>query len=187
MIERWCSSSPTRQLLRGIEQGKSGRRSRAARRAVDLAVGEDGHVPLGQRVGALVLPEDDAVDIPQLRLDRVHDLVPILEHALQLAAELDQPRQLGRLDTLRQRGVEGAAEGDVDERVADLETGRPHERRHVAEGDRAHTAVRDDARVSRRPDGTSTTTRFSPSRRSTMPSSSAQVTSAIVPCPQAVE
>ena len=43
------------------------------------------------------------------------------------------------------------------------------------------------AHVSSRPEGTSTTTRVSPSRIGIRPSSSAHVTSAIVPCPQAVE
>ena len=105
---------PARQLPAGVEQGEPGRGARAARRAVDLAVGEHGHVALGQRLLALLLPEDDAVHVPQLRLERVHDLVLRLESALDLTAERDQPRQLGRLDPLGQRGVEGATEGDVD-------------------------------------------------------------------------
>src|SRR5437773_7153764 len=49
------------QLLarREFEQCEARARARAARRAVDLTVGEHRHVALGQR--ALVLPEDDAV------------------------------------------------------------------------------------------------------------------------------
>src|SRR5436190_7554351 len=50
-----------------------------ARGAVDLPVGENGDVPLGERILALVLPEDDAVDAAKLRLARVDDLVLLLE------------------------------------------------------------------------------------------------------------
>ena len=46
---------------------------------------------------------------------------------------------------------------------------------------------RTEAMVSSRPDGTSTTTEVSGSTAAIKPLSSAQVTSAIVPCPQAVE
>src|SRR5918993_949865 len=64
----------------------------AARGAIDLAVGEDGHVAL--RVPSFVLPEDDAVDVAELGLQRVHELVRVLQVMLDRAAELDQARQL---------------------------------------------------------------------------------------------
>ena len=61
------------------------------------------------------------------------DLVLRLELALELAPELDQPRQLARLDLLLERGVEGAAEGHVDRAPCRADIGAPDERRHVAE------------------------------------------------------
>src|SRR5581483_12017190 len=97
----------------GREQREPCRGAAAARRAVDLAVGEDGHVALHERrARALLLPEDHAVDVAQLGLDRVDDLSLRLELALDPAAELDQARQLGRLDPLLDARVERPAEGD---------------------------------------------------------------------------
>ena len=185
---RCRSSLAAWQPTGAVEQREPRRGAAAARRAVDLAVREDGDVPLGERILALLLPEDHAVDVAKLRLERVDDVVPRLDLALELAAELDQARQLGRLDALLERGVERAAERDVDGAVAELERLGPDERGHVPEPNRARRGrPRRAAQVSSRPEGTSTTTRFSPSDRSTTPSSSAQVTSAIVPWPQAVE
>ena len=112
----------------------------AARRAVDLAVGEDRDVPLRERLVALVLPEDDAVDAAQLRLERMDDVVLGLDRRLDRAAELDQPRQLPRLDALLERRVERTAEGDVDDAARRLDPARPDEGRHVAEPHRPHAA-----------------------------------------------
>ena len=117
----------------------------------------------------------------------MHDVLPALDLALELPAELDEARELAGLDPLLERRVEGAAEGDVDRAVAQLEPLRPDERRDVSEANGADASVFHLAQVSSRPDGTSTTTWFSPSCRSTTPSSSAQVTRAIVPWPHAVE
>ena len=47
-----------------------------------------------ERLARLVLPEDHAVDVAKLGLERVHDLVRGLDGALDLAAELDQAREL---------------------------------------------------------------------------------------------
>src|SRR5215210_3546432 len=85
-----------RQLARGVAKREPRRRSTPARRAVDLAVGEDGHVALHVRL--LALEEDDAVEIAQLGFERVNDVVLRLELRLQLATQLDQARQLARLD-----------------------------------------------------------------------------------------
>ena len=101
--------------------GPSARReSRAAGRAVDLAVGENRDVPLRQGRVGLVLPEDDAVDAAQLGLEWMDDLVLGLDRRLDRAAERDQARQLGRRDPFIERGVERAAEGDVDFLVTQL-------------------------------------------------------------------
>ena len=70
---RCRSSSPRGELAARVEQRKPRGRAAAARRAVDLAVGEDGDVAL--RVRALALPEDHAVDVAQLGLERMDDLV----------------------------------------------------------------------------------------------------------------
>ena len=133
----------SRERSRGVEERQPGRRARAAGRAVDLSVGEDGHVSLGQRLALLLLPEDDPVDVAQLLLDRVNDLVLRLEAALDRPAELDQPRQLAGLDPLPQRGVEGAAERDVDRDLSHPNARRPDERRDVAKRDRADAAADD--------------------------------------------
>ena len=61
-----------RELARPIEQREPRGRAAAARRAVDLAVREHGHVALHERRAVVhVLPEDHAVDVPELRLERV--------------------------------------------------------------------------------------------------------------------
>ena len=57
-----------------VEDRQPGRRARAARRAIDLAVGEDRDVALGQRLVVGWLPEDDAVDAAQVRLRGVDDV-----------------------------------------------------------------------------------------------------------------
>ena len=49
--------------------------------------------------------------------------------------------QLGRLDALLERGVEGTAEGDVDDPPAGRDVARPDERRDVAEAHRPHAPV----------------------------------------------
>src|SRR5262245_25210737 len=53
------------QATRRLEEREAGRRAAPAGRTVDLAVGEDRDVPLRERLVVLVLPEDDAVDVPQ--------------------------------------------------------------------------------------------------------------------------
>ena len=59
-----------------VEQRHPRRRRAAAGRAVDLAVREHRDVALhGRRAVLLVLPEDDAVDAAELRLQRMDDLV----------------------------------------------------------------------------------------------------------------
>jgi len=57
----------------------------------------------GVAVVAFVLPEDHAVDVAELRLERVNDLLLCLAPALDRAPELDQPRELPRLDALDPR------------------------------------------------------------------------------------
>ena len=79
-----------RQTAGAVEQREPRGRAAAARRAIDLAVREDGDVALGQRVLALLLPEDHAVDVAKLRLERVDDVLPRLDLALQLTPELDR-------------------------------------------------------------------------------------------------
>ena len=88
----------------GGQEREPGGGPAAARRAVDLAVGEDGDVALGERdaggpVGLgrrLVLPEDDAVDAAQLGLVGVDDVERRVERRAQLALEGDERRQAGR-------------------------------------------------------------------------------------------
>ena len=46
---------------------------------------------------------------------------------VELQDELDQPRQLARLDALLERGVERTAEGDVDLAAGDLQAASVHE------------------------------------------------------------
>ncbi len=92
---------------------------------------------------ALVLPEDHAVDVAELGLERVDDVVLVLDGALDLASQLDQPWKLTRLDPLLDRGVEGTAERNVHASLADPEALAPHVRGNVAEADRAHAAVLD--------------------------------------------
>ena len=170
-----------------VEQREPGGRPRAARRAVDLAVGEHRHVPLRERPVFLVLPEDHAVHVPKLGLERVDDVVLGLDRGLELPPECDQARQLAGRDAFLEARVERPAVGDVDDAARRLDPLPPDERGDVSGPHRAHAASSTLAHVWSRPEGTSTTTRFSPSRRSTTPSSSAHVTSAIVPCPHAVE
>src|SRR5205823_9467165 len=98
MEERVAHGEPTFV----VEQREPRRGAAAARRAVDLAVGEHRHVALGERRFALFLPEDDAVHVPKLRLARMDDLVPRFELGLDRPPELDQARQLRRLDPLWQ-------------------------------------------------------------------------------------
>ena len=90
----------TRKPSRAVEEREPRRGAAAARRAVDLAVGEHGDVALRERLLALLLPEDHAVDVAELGLERVDDVLPRLDLALELAAELDQARKLARLDAL---------------------------------------------------------------------------------------
>jgi hypothetical protein len=73
----------------------------------------------------------------------VDDLVCRLQVGLDRPAELDQPRQLGRLDPLLERGVEGAAEGDVDLPAGRRQPARMHERRDVPEAHRDDAAALD--------------------------------------------
>src|SRR3954447_18335500 len=92
------------------EHGEVRARRAAARRAVDLAVREDGHV-------ALALREADAVYPVQLRLQRVRDLPALLDGALRAASRRDQLRESRRVDLEAERRgvhvhVEGAAERD---------------------------------------------------------------------------
>ena len=60
--------APSRQTTGAVEERKPRRRPAATGRAVDLAVREDRDVALSQRILTLVLPEDDAVDVPELGL-----------------------------------------------------------------------------------------------------------------------
>ena len=131
------------QATRTVEQREPSRRSAAARRAVDLAVREHRDVALSQRALTLLLPEDHAVDVPELRLEWVDDVLPGFDLALELAAELDQARELARLDPLLDGGVEGTTERDVDRALAELDTFGPDERGHVAEAHRSHATVLD--------------------------------------------
>src|SRR5215210_1179537 len=106
-----------------MEDREPRRRPAAAGRAVDLAVGEHGHVPLHERVAALVGEEDDAVDVAKLRLVRMDDLVPVLHGALDLPTELDQGGQVSGSNVEAggvgaQRRVEGTAERDVYRQIA---------------------------------------------------------------------
>ena len=84
-------------------------RSRSASRAdVPLPHGERSTSPSANTVtlrcvnglSSSCLPEDDAVDVAQLGLERMDDVLPRLELALELPPELDEPRQLAGLDAL---------------------------------------------------------------------------------------
>ena len=65
---------PGRQLSVGVEEGEARGGAAPARRAVYLAVGEDGDVALGEAGFFGVLEEDGAVDVPQPGLQGVRDL-----------------------------------------------------------------------------------------------------------------
>ena len=71
------------------------------------------------------------------------DVVLGLDQALELAAALDQVRELAGLDAGFDRGVEGAAEGDVDVGVPDPQPFGVDERGNVAEAHRTDAAVLD--------------------------------------------
>ena len=116
------------------------------------------------------------------------DVLPGLDLALELTPELDEARQLARLDALLERRVEGAAERDVDGALAELDALGPDERRDVPEPHRAHATVLD-VRPRVEPAGghVDDDVVLTLLRARATPSSSAQVTSAIVPCPHAVE
>ena len=128
---------------RAIEDREARRRAAAARRAVDLAVREDRDVALRQRVVTFLLPEDHAVHVAQLGLERVDDVLPLLDRPLELTPELDQPRELRGMHVLLDRRVERASERDLELVLADLEPGRVDVRGHVAEAHRAHATVLD--------------------------------------------
>ena len=132
-----------RQVALRVEQRESGGRPRAARRAVDLAVGEHRHVPLRERPVSLVLPEDHAVHVPELGLERVDDVVRGLDRGLELAPECDQARQLAGRDPFLEARVERPAEGDVDDAARRLDPLPPDEGGDVPEPHRAHPAVLD--------------------------------------------
>ena len=178
----------TRQPSRAIEQGQPRRRAAPARGAIHLAVREDRHVALGQRILALLLPEDHAVDVAELGLERVHDVLPRLDLALQLAPELDQPRELAPARraprptrrTRRRRRCRRCA------RRARLPPPRRTRGRSgiaPSERDRPPPAPTHRAGPTAR-----RRRRGSPPRAARpRPSSSAHVTRAIVPCPHAVE
>ena len=77
-----------------VQERQAGRGPAAARRAIDLAVGEDGHIALdeaGARFVGLGLPEDDPVGPGQLRLVRVTRVEPGVEGRAKLALEGDEP------------------------------------------------------------------------------------------------
>ena len=142
-IERCRRESPRGSFPSRVEQREPCGRSRAAWRAIDLAVREHRHVSLGERLGLLGLPEDHAVDVPELRLEWVDDVVGRLELCLDPATELDQARELTRLHPLLERRVERPAERDVDDATGRLEVPRPDERRDIAEADRLDTPALD--------------------------------------------
>ncbi len=143
-MERWRRGAP-----RGSCRDAS---SSASRAEVPEPHGERSTSPSANTVtlrwdsggpSVLLLPEDDAVDVTQLRLERVHDLVGGLELALDLPSQLDQARQLGRAHPLLERGVERSPEGDVHLVRTGRHPRRPDEGGHVAEAHRAHQAVLD--------------------------------------------
>jgi hypothetical protein len=73
----------------------------------------------------------------------VDELLPRLELVLDLTAELDQARHALLLHRERRfhRGIEGAAEGDVDGQAGGLEPARLHVGGHVREADALDPAV----------------------------------------------
>ena len=84
-------------------QGDPHGSSSASRADVPLPHGERSTSPSANTVTlrwvsglfTLVLPEDHAVDVAKLRLERVDDdVLPVFDLALELAAELDQAREL---------------------------------------------------------------------------------------------
>ena len=101
-----------------------------------------------------------------------------LEVGLDRATQVDQPRQLGGLDSFFERGVERTSESDVHPPAGGLGDSRACTNagtfRKRTDTTRP-SSIR--ATVASRPEGTSTTT----SGPSTRPLSIAQVTSAIVP------
>ena len=101
-----------------MEESQARRGPAAARRAVYLAVGEDGYVSLGEARAFDVLEEDGTVDIPQPGLQGVDDLHWGVQLVLYLASYLDEAWQVGGLDREPQgarlhAGVEGSPKRDV--------------------------------------------------------------------------
>ena len=140
MAERFADAD----LAAVVEDRQPGRRSGAARRAIDLAVGEDRDVALGQRLVADGFPEDHAVDATQIGLVWVDDVDRLFQGRPELTLQGDQLGERCRLDVEAEGmhvegAVERAAEPDVErERAAgrlDDDIAGQHERGHVAEAD----------------------------------------------------
>ena len=163
-------TSPSRQHAVRGQQRAARRGPRAARRAVDLAVGEHGHVALVQRRRP-VLVEDRAVDAREPLVARVAGGVAARERGLTARPAAISSRQVARARprspnaAARHAGVDRAAVGHVDRHAArPRDVARDHEGRHVAEGDGVHRVRRAArTRAPTRPDGTSTVTSTSPS------------------------
>ena len=171
------NSDPTMLRCRSSSpRGSRPERSSSASRAdVPLPHGERSTSPSAKTVtlrcvsglSRLLLPEDHAVDVAELRLERVDDVLPRLDLTLQLTAELDQSRKLAGIDALLDRGVERPPKATSTVRspssTPSAQTNAGTFRKRTERTRPSSTC----AQVSSRPEGTSTTTWFSPSSRST--------------------
>jgi hypothetical protein len=97
----------------GGEDREPGAGARAARRPVDLAVGEDGHVALVHLPGGIaqVVDPDSAVDAVQAWVGRVYGMLGVVEGPLDLAAERHEVTEALRRD--RQTEL-GGGQGRID-------------------------------------------------------------------------
>jgi hypothetical protein len=168
------------------QQREPGGGAAAARGPVNLAVTEHGDVALVQLAveDRQLVVENDAVDAAGPVVSVVPRGPGRVEAAPDGPAGLDSEPEGGR----GQRGVEGAAESDIDAGVAERGLDGPgavgDPSPDVAEGDLGAGAS-PRTWTTTRPDGTSTLN--VPRSGGTRPAWRAHVASAIVPCPQAVE
>ena len=198
-IEVCTSVDPRSQLSALIEHGQPGRRTRATRRAVDLAVGEDRHIALANGavvVDPLMFEPDRAVAAAEPVVDRVPCRRCVVERPLDRPSDTDQCRQVLRCDREAELGgvgrcVERPAVRDVDRHVTvvgrNVQIGRRHEAGDVLEPHLLHLAG-GDVGVDVQPARWNVDPQFGHRGHGVDALESiAHVTPAIVPCPHAVE
>ena len=183
-----------------VQDRQPGRRAGAARRSIDFAVGEDRDVALGPPLVLDGLPEDDAVDAREVRLVGVGDLERARPGRGGARAAGRSARgglaarpgaRVSARPSIRRTPHRTPRRGSAGPGVVSIATSRASTNDGTFRNRTASTRPLPSRRAvqASRPDGTSTVTPTSraPGSVATRPVSIAQVTSAIVPCPHAVE